>query len=124
GPRGAHAFGPADEVGAFSHARLLSGPSGDRRRGHAEPTKYTPVATGGASHGLPVDGSCQPWKDQCMGLREYRRKRNFKDTPEPPGKISRPARAGTRPRAFVIQKQAASRLHYDFRLELDGTLNS
>jgi DNA ligase D, 3''-phosphoesterase domain len=59
-----------------------------------------------------------------MGLREYRRKRDFKATPEPPGKISRPARAGKRSLAFVIQKHAASRLHYDFRLELDGTLKS
>jgi bifunctional non-homologous end joining protein LigD len=59
-----------------------------------------------------------------MGLREYRRKRDFKATPEPPGKISRPARASKRSLAFVIQKHAASRLHYDFRLELDGTLKS
>jgi bifunctional non-homologous end joining protein LigD len=59
-----------------------------------------------------------------MGLREYRRKRDFKATPEPPGKISRPSRAGKGSLAFVIQKHAASRLHYDFRLELDGTLKS
>ena len=59
-----------------------------------------------------------------MGLREYRRKRDFKATPEPPGKSSRPARAGKRSLAYVIQKHAASRLHYDFRLELDGTLKS
>ena len=59
-----------------------------------------------------------------MGLREYRRKRDFKATPEPPGKSSRPSRTGKRSPAFVIQKHAASRLHYDFRLELDGTLKS
>jgi bifunctional non-homologous end joining protein LigD len=59
-----------------------------------------------------------------MGLREYRRKRDFKATPEPPGKRSRPFRAGKRSLAYVIQKHAASRLHYDFRLELDGTLKS
>ena len=59
-----------------------------------------------------------------MGLREYRRKRDFKATPEPAGTRSRPARGGTGTRAYVIQKHAASRLHYDFRLELDGTLKS
>jgi len=60
-----------------------------------------------------------------MGLHEYRRKRNFKATPEPSGRSRRGARRG-RPagRAFVVQKHAASHLHYDFRLELDGTLKS
>ncbi|ULA58709.1 MAG: 3'-phosphoesterase / DNA ligase D / DNA repair polymerase [Nitrospira sp.] len=55
-----------------------------------------------------------------MSLRQYWKKRNFRNTPEPRGKE---APAGARLR-FVIQKHAASRLHYDFRLELDGTLKS
>lgn len=55
-----------------------------------------------------------------MSLRQYWKKRNFRTTPEPRGKE---APAGARLR-FVIQKHAASRLHYDFRLELDGTLKS
>ena len=59
-----------------------------------------------------------------MGLREYRRKRNFKATPEPAGKSSRAGRRRSTDLTFVIQKHAASRLHYDFRLELDGTLKS
>lgn len=53
-------------------------------------------------------------------LRSYRDKRNFDITPEP-------AEGGTpneKARAFVIQKHWASRLHYDFRLELDGTMKS
>ena len=54
-----------------------------------------------------------------MGLREYKRKRHFGRTPEPAGK--RVSNAG---HSFVIQKHAASHLHYDFRLELDGVLKS
>jgi bifunctional non-homologous end joining protein LigD len=55
-----------------------------------------------------------------MSLTEYKRKRNFKKTPEPAAKV-KSSRSGSQ---FVVQKHAASRLHYDFRLELDGTLKS
>ena len=55
-----------------------------------------------------------------MGLTEYRRKRNFRVTSEPRGG---PVKAQER-RSFVVQKHAASHLHYDFRLELDGVLKS
>ena len=51
-------------------------------------------------------------------LREYRKKRDFSRTPEPAGGS---AGGGRGARAFVIQKHAATRLHYDFRLELEGT---
>ncbi len=54
-----------------------------------------------------------------MGLEEYKRKRDFKQTPEPPPKL---AKGGQR--RFVVQKHRASRLHYDFRLEMDGVLKS
>lgn len=54
-------------------------------------------------------------------LNDYQRKRNFDDTPEPKGGKRR---AVKKTLAFVIQKHAASHLHYDFRLELDGTLKS
>jgi bifunctional non-homologous end joining protein LigD len=54
-----------------------------------------------------------------MALEEYRRKRDFKKTPEPRGE-ERPAGGNS----YCIQKHAASRLHYDFRLELDGVLVS
>ena len=57
-----------------------------------------------------------------MGLREYRRKRDFARTPEPAGS-ARPKKA-KRKLQFVIQMHAARRLHYDFRLELDGVLKS
>ncbi|HEX3628596.1 MAG TPA: non-homologous end-joining DNA ligase [Verrucomicrobiae bacterium] len=52
-------------------------------------------------------------------LTEYARKRDFKKTVEPPAQTAR----GTKNR-FVVQKHAAKRLHYDFRLELDGVLKS
>ncbi len=55
-----------------------------------------------------------------MSLREYIRKRDFKKTREPGGNRAN----GNGGHRFVIQKHAASRLHYDFRLELDGTLKS
>ena len=53
-------------------------------------------------------------------LAQYRKKRDFAITAEPRGTIARPGKA----LAFVIQKHAARSLHYDFRLELDGTLKS
>src|SRR4029434_10541298 len=56
-----------------------------------------------------------------MSLRPYARKRDFSRTKEPRGKVR--AQRG-KARSFVIQKHDASRLHYDFRLELDGTLKS
>lgn len=55
-----------------------------------------------------------------MSLTRYRRKRDFRVSPEPAGRKPR-ARAQL---SFVIQKHAATRLHYDFRLELDGVLKS
>ena len=56
-----------------------------------------------------------PW----MALEDYKKKRDFSRTPEPPGEV-RPAGGFS----YCIQKHAASRLHYDFRLEHDGVLLS
>jgi len=58
-----------------------------------------------------------------MALEEYRRKRDFRKTPEPAGRGA-PHRKTGEGLSFVIQKHAARRLHYDFRLELDGVLKS
>jgi len=74
---------------------------------------------------------CAPWHPACIRssvmartsaattkLAKYRSMRDFAQTPEPSGERS-PANAG---RSFVIQKHAARRLHYDFRLEHEGVL--
>src|SRR5213082_730905 len=58
-----------------------------------------------------------------MGLGEYERKRDFKKTAEPAG-AGKARRQKARANRFVIQKHDATRLHYDFRLEVDGTLKS
>jgi bifunctional non-homologous end joining protein LigD len=52
-------------------------------------------------------------------LDEYRRKRSFGRTPEPAGAVRK-----SDDRVFVVQKHAATRLHYDLRLEVDGVLKS
>ncbi|PYT60633.1 MAG: DNA ligase, partial [Acidobacteria bacterium] len=74
-------------------------------------------------------------------LEEYRRKRKFDRTPEPAGEPEETKKGGrerlpkpklrleVRPAAdygntFVVQKHRATRLHYDFRLAIDGTLKS
>jgi len=57
-----------------------------------------------------------------MSLRRYKEKRDFTKTPEPEG--APPAKLKSSVRRFVIQKHEASHLHYDFRLEIGGTLKS
>ena len=80
------------------------------------------IRTGAVARGL------QPWADMAQrNLQRYRAKRDFERTPEPAGVArSRARKAHTAPAeaSFVIQRHAARRLHYDFRLELDGVLLS
>ncbi|HWC61338.1 MAG TPA: DNA polymerase ligase N-terminal domain-containing protein, partial [Verrucomicrobiae bacterium] len=56
-----------------------------------------------------------------MSLKQYQAKRNFRRTAEPAGRSQKMV-AGRQ--AFVVQKHDATRLHYDFRLEMDGVLKS
>ncbi|MBX3300633.1 MAG: DNA ligase D [Nitrospira sp.] len=60
-------------------------------------------------------------KKASESLRHYRNKRNFLRTAEPWGVSPSPSSSSLR---YVVQKHAARGLHYDFRLELDGTLKS
>ena len=63
-----------------------------------------------------------------MGLKKYIAKRHFNDTPEPTGSRKSSTRKGTRGKQpalrFVVQEHHATRLHFDFRLEMEGVLKS
>ncbi len=55
-----------------------------------------------------------------MTLKQYQKKRDFKKSPEPKGRVLKKKKSPN----FVVQKHWARNLHYDFRLELDGVLKS
>ena len=78
------------------------------------------TSIGAAAAGLTDRRTAGPIRRR-MSLKEYKRKRNFQQNA---GAGRRTAPKHAPGRQFVIQKHAASRLHYDFRLEHDGTLKS
>jgi len=81
-------------------------------RGINEETRRLSIPTSAvlnASHGY----------NTAMALEEYKRKRRFEETPEPPPKVEKKSK-----HRFVVQRHRATRLHYDFRLEMEGVLKS
>src|ERR1700723_3267550 len=69
--------------------------------------------------------TANPASPANRNLAKYRAKRDFKVTPEPSGDTKKDDRQRKQSKlAFVIQKHAATRLHYDFRLAWDGVLKS
>src|SRR6202790_4165351 len=69
--------------------------------------------------GTGVRRKTATYNEPMSPLGEYRRKRDFSKTAEPTGKMEAASKD-----LFVVQKHAATRLHYDLRLELDGVLKS
>jgi bifunctional non-homologous end joining protein LigD len=61
------------------------------------------------------------WNRTPVSLKEYVKKRDFEQTPEPAPSEGTPSESAP---YFCVQRHDASRLHYDFRLEIDGTLKS
>src|SRR5437660_1179846 len=89
-----------------------------RRAGAARPAGFAATPRRSASR-ISAGRVMVRGQRLIMGLGEYKRKRRFDRTPEPAG-----TNAAAGGRSFVIQKHAASHLHYAFRLELDGVLKS
>ena len=75
------------------------------------------------SHRCNCIGTKRAYTD-FVPLDDYKRKRNFKESPEPGGDGTHRSPKGREPRFFCVQKHLASHLHYDFRLEHDGVLLS
>ena len=72
---------------------------------------------------LVDDSPAKTIGQDVKALESYRRKRDFSKTPEPPPTIPKASSQADR-RLFVIQKHAASHLHYDLRLQMQGVLKS
>jgi bifunctional non-homologous end joining protein LigD len=101
-------------------SRLFFGPKEAVKRMRRLGDVFAPVLK--LRQSLPRDFTSKAAGTESQ-LARYREKRDFSKTSEPPPGPSGP-RAGSKGMRFVIQKHAASHLHYDFRLEMEGTLKS
>src|SRR6478609_8964626 len=88
----------------------------EKKRQAAEPAQPAPKS----SRRRSAANAHEPEAHPPDTLQRYREKRDFALTPEPRGRVHHGRSSGR----FVVQMHAARRLHYDFRLELDGTLKS
>ena len=105
--------------------RMATSKKGSARKPSSKkaPAKKTSAKKGSAKKGFAKKASARSTAPTvgARALAAYNAKRDFTRTAEPAGTV--PKRAGTALH-FVIQKHAASHLHYDFRLELDGVMKS
>ncbi|HEV3474840.1 MAG TPA: non-homologous end-joining DNA ligase [Actinomycetota bacterium] len=109
---------PVDPTEAFERVGVSVTPGPPRRP--VAPAKPKRAKTSGRAPGRRTRTKRpDATPDGEEALKEYRRKRDFQKTPEPPPEV-RPGRG----ELFVIQKHDATRLHYDLRLERDGVLPS
>jgi bifunctional non-homologous end joining protein LigD len=90
-------------------------------RAKATPRKTTAKVSKGANVAKRTKVATRTSPRKPTALAEYRRKRDFEKTGEPEGGA---VERNTRTLQFVIQKHAASHLHFDLRLELDGVMKS
>jgi bifunctional non-homologous end joining protein LigD len=105
-------------------AALFFGPAGALKRIKRVGDLFAPVLT--MKQTLPKAFAAWP-APPPPALRRYGERRDFTQTNEPAPRGTAPRSPGKSPAAggrFVIQKHAATHLHYDFRLEMDGTLKS
>ena len=120
GPRS----GAKRATGKKSATRSKGGASGGNGRAPASgtsSTKRVAAKRGARKTTKKAVGGSRTRATSTTPLAEYNSKRDFSRTAEPAGKVPK---ARGRSLHFVIQKHAASHLHYDFRLELDGVMKS
>jgi bifunctional non-homologous end joining protein LigD len=103
--------------------RLFFTPGAARRRLDKLGDLFAPVLTMEQSLPAEVARAFRKRKTPAPELTVYENKRDFRKTSEPRPGSPRKSRQGSR-RRFVVQKHAASHLHYDFRLEMHGALKS
>lgn len=122
-------FGPDDALArAKKHGDLFAPVLKQKQKLPAGFMKLMPKAAAGdeaeaeAGIGRDADAETDATAEPKGSLKRYAAKRDFTRTAEPAGKVEK-APAG-KVRRFVIQKHAASHLHFDFRLEMGGTLKS
>src|SRR5216683_5487634 len=91
-----------------------------RRRNRLTPATPSPSIFGADWHpGMPSKHLIIILENTMPTLEKYNRKRKFRETPEPKGRV----RKNPNP-IFVVQRHAARRLHFDFRLQINGALAS
>jgi bifunctional non-homologous end joining protein LigD len=109
-----------DELKGRKVNRLFFSPGEAIKRMRKVGDLFAPVLT--LRQSLPGDFTAKVAESESS-LARYSEKRDFSKTSEP-APVREVSRAGGKAARFVIQKHAASHLHYDFRLEMDGTLKS